>query len=51
MNSATGAWGSMGKFEIRKYSPGIQQTAHISRFHNLNPDILHIPDIGLVHLC
>ncbi len=38
------------KILIRESSIGVEHTRQIRRLHDFNPDILHVPDIGPVHL-
>jgi hypothetical protein len=50
INSGYRSWEYEGKVFIREGLPGVEHAGQIRHLHNLNPDILHIPDIGPMHL-
>lgn len=51
--SSSREWGNeikKGKILIREYLTGIKHICQIRHLYDFNPDILHVPDIGPVHL-
>jgi hypothetical protein len=50
IDSRYGTGIKIGELVIRGYLPGIEHAHQIRRLHDLNSDILHVPDIGPVHL-
>ena len=50
INSGYRSWVYEGEVFIREGLPGVEHAGQIRYLHNLNPDILHVPDIGPMHL-